>query len=181
MESREAVILKEAHELREQNELLEFRIIELEEGCDKVRISFNCINFSSIFSFCYCCISIKCTLTKIMFIRCTLLKRTENASHMLHSMQCSSSQTCCTTVKCTRSASSFFFRFFFLLLFWFPLEIIQLGKKKNSRIRYVGVEIRLLEAFLSYRCIVWPMDSYSLFISKKKMLGQFFWTFLFAF
>lgn len=36
MECREAVILREAHELREQNELLEFRIIELEEGCDKV-------------------------------------------------------------------------------------------------------------------------------------------------
>lgn len=36
LESKEAIILKESHELREQNELLEFRIIELEEGADKV-------------------------------------------------------------------------------------------------------------------------------------------------
>ena len=36
MECKEAIILKESHELREQNELLEFRIIELEEGADKV-------------------------------------------------------------------------------------------------------------------------------------------------
>lgn len=37
LECKEATILKEAHELREQNELLEFRILELEEGsCDKV-------------------------------------------------------------------------------------------------------------------------------------------------
>lgn len=41
LESKEAIILKESHELREQNELLEFRIIELEEGGDKVKqISF---------------------------------------------------------------------------------------------------------------------------------------------
>lgn len=38
MECKEAIILKESHELREQNELLEFRIIELEEGADKVRV-----------------------------------------------------------------------------------------------------------------------------------------------
>lgn len=37
LECKEAIILKESHELREQNELLEFRIIELEEGSDKVR------------------------------------------------------------------------------------------------------------------------------------------------
>lgn len=42
MECREAVILREAHELREQNELLEFRIIELEEGCDKVSWKIDC-------------------------------------------------------------------------------------------------------------------------------------------
>lgn len=37
LENNEAVILKESHELREQNELLEFRIIELEEATtDKV-------------------------------------------------------------------------------------------------------------------------------------------------
>lgn len=36
LECKEAIILKESHELREQNELLEFRIIELEEGADKV-------------------------------------------------------------------------------------------------------------------------------------------------
>lgn len=37
LECREAIILKESHELREQNELLEFRIIELEESVgDKV-------------------------------------------------------------------------------------------------------------------------------------------------
>lgn len=47
MESREAVILKEAHELREQNELLEFRIIELEEGCDKVRLKCSLLTFST--------------------------------------------------------------------------------------------------------------------------------------
>ena len=33
---REEDLLKESHELREQNELLEFRIIELEESHDKV-------------------------------------------------------------------------------------------------------------------------------------------------
>ena len=38
LECKEAIILKESHELREQNELLEFRIIELEEGADKVNI-----------------------------------------------------------------------------------------------------------------------------------------------
>lgn len=37
LECKEAIILKESHELREQNELLEFRIIELEEGADKVK------------------------------------------------------------------------------------------------------------------------------------------------
>lgn len=37
LESNEAIILKESNELREQNELLEFRIIELEESStDKV-------------------------------------------------------------------------------------------------------------------------------------------------
>lgn len=36
LECKEAIILKESHELREQNELLEFRIIELEEGADKL-------------------------------------------------------------------------------------------------------------------------------------------------
>lgn len=36
LECKEAAILKESHELREQNELLEFRILELEEGSDKV-------------------------------------------------------------------------------------------------------------------------------------------------
>lgn len=36
LECKEAAILKETHELREQNELLEFRILELEEGSDKV-------------------------------------------------------------------------------------------------------------------------------------------------
>ena len=35
-EQREEKLLKETHELREQNELLEFRIIELEESHDKV-------------------------------------------------------------------------------------------------------------------------------------------------
>lgn len=40
LESNEASILKESNELREQNELLEFRIIELEESsADKVRHS----------------------------------------------------------------------------------------------------------------------------------------------
>lgn len=32
-------LLKECHEMREQNELLEFRIVELEESNDKVRCS----------------------------------------------------------------------------------------------------------------------------------------------
>lgn len=41
LECKEAIILKESHELREQNELLEFRIIELEEGGDKVSLSFS--------------------------------------------------------------------------------------------------------------------------------------------
>lgn len=40
LECKEANILKESHELREQNELLEFRIIELEEGGDKVSLLF---------------------------------------------------------------------------------------------------------------------------------------------
>lgn len=43
LENNEAMILKESNELREQNELLEFRIIELEEATatsaiDKVRV-----------------------------------------------------------------------------------------------------------------------------------------------
>lgn len=39
LENNEAIILKESNELREQNELLEFRIIELEEtSTDKVSI-----------------------------------------------------------------------------------------------------------------------------------------------
>ncbi|XP_055301822.1 centromere protein F isoform X2 [Sitodiplosis mosellana] len=41
LECKEAIILKESHELREQNELLEFRIIELEEGADKLLNSGN--------------------------------------------------------------------------------------------------------------------------------------------
>lgn len=36
LEQREEGLLRETHELREQNELLEFRIIELEESHDKV-------------------------------------------------------------------------------------------------------------------------------------------------
>ena len=38
LEEREKCLEKETHELREQNELLEFRILELEENQDKVRI-----------------------------------------------------------------------------------------------------------------------------------------------
>lgn len=38
LEEREKRLEKESHELREQNELLEFRILELEENQDKVRI-----------------------------------------------------------------------------------------------------------------------------------------------
>lgn len=41
LECKEAITLKESHELREQNELLEFRIIELEEGGDKVSLLFS--------------------------------------------------------------------------------------------------------------------------------------------
>lgn len=37
LEEREKCLEKETHELREQNELLEFRILELEENQDKVR------------------------------------------------------------------------------------------------------------------------------------------------
>lgn len=37
LEFKESELLKEAHELREQNDLLEFRIVELEESHDKVR------------------------------------------------------------------------------------------------------------------------------------------------
>lgn len=37
LEYKESELLKEAHELREQNDLLEFRIVELEESHDKVR------------------------------------------------------------------------------------------------------------------------------------------------
>ena len=36
LEEREKCLEKETHELREQNELLEFRILELEENQDKV-------------------------------------------------------------------------------------------------------------------------------------------------
>ena len=36
LEQREDLLIKEVHELREQNELNEFRIIELEESHDKV-------------------------------------------------------------------------------------------------------------------------------------------------
>lgn len=39
-EQTEATLMKETHELREQNELLEFRIIELEESHDKVSFGF---------------------------------------------------------------------------------------------------------------------------------------------
>lgn len=49
LECKEAIILKESHELREQNELLEFRIIELEEGGDKVSLLFS-IRISSDYS-----------------------------------------------------------------------------------------------------------------------------------
>lgn len=36
LEFKETELLREAHELREQNDLLEFRIVELEESHDKV-------------------------------------------------------------------------------------------------------------------------------------------------
>lgn len=36
LEDKEKYLLRETHEMREQNELLEFRIIELEESHDKV-------------------------------------------------------------------------------------------------------------------------------------------------
>jgi hypothetical protein len=39
LEEREKRLEKETHELREQNELLEFRILELEENQDKVSSS----------------------------------------------------------------------------------------------------------------------------------------------
>ncbi len=39
MECEKEKLSKESHELREQNELLEFRIIELEESHDKVSSS----------------------------------------------------------------------------------------------------------------------------------------------
>lgn len=45
LECKEAIILKESHELREQNELLEFRIIELEEDSDKVSFIFHYLFF----------------------------------------------------------------------------------------------------------------------------------------
>lgn len=41
LEEREKRLEKESHELREQNELLEFRILELEENQDKVRFELN--------------------------------------------------------------------------------------------------------------------------------------------
>lgn len=41
LEEREKRLEKESHELREQNELLEFRILELEENQDKVRRNWN--------------------------------------------------------------------------------------------------------------------------------------------
>lgn len=40
LEFKESELLKEAHELREQNDLLEFRIVELEESHDKVCLLF---------------------------------------------------------------------------------------------------------------------------------------------
>lgn len=40
LEFKESELLKEAHELREQNDLLEFRIVELEESHDKVCLIF---------------------------------------------------------------------------------------------------------------------------------------------
>lgn len=36
LEQKESTLIQEGHELREQNELLEFRILELEETHDKV-------------------------------------------------------------------------------------------------------------------------------------------------
>lgn len=39
LEEREKHLVKETHELREQNELLEFRILELEENQDKVGLT----------------------------------------------------------------------------------------------------------------------------------------------
>lgn len=44
LESNEAIILKESNELREQNELLEFRIIELEESSTD-KVTFNSIKY----------------------------------------------------------------------------------------------------------------------------------------
>lgn len=41
LQCKEEELLKETQELQEQNELLEFRIIELEESNDKVCIPFN--------------------------------------------------------------------------------------------------------------------------------------------
>lgn len=41
MECEKEKLSKESHELREQNELLEFRIVELEESHDKVSFGFN--------------------------------------------------------------------------------------------------------------------------------------------
>lgn len=37
LECKESKLVEETHELREQNDLLEFRIVELEESHDKVR------------------------------------------------------------------------------------------------------------------------------------------------
>lgn len=45
LEEREKRLEKETHELREQNELLEFRILELEENQDKVRTKRKAENF----------------------------------------------------------------------------------------------------------------------------------------
>jgi hypothetical protein len=46
LEEREKRLEKESHELREQNELLEFRILELEENQDKVSGKINsCLHY----------------------------------------------------------------------------------------------------------------------------------------
>lgn len=59
MECKEAIILKESHELREQNELLEFRIIELEEGADKVSNNLSTKYVSIYFNFIRCNLNVR--------------------------------------------------------------------------------------------------------------------------
>jgi chromosome segregation ATPase len=49
LEERERRLEKESHELREQNELLEFRILELEENQDKVRMGMGNITPISVY------------------------------------------------------------------------------------------------------------------------------------